>query len=79
MKKSKYVVTLFASSMLLLAGCGDLDEYDLDDYTLCYDNNNDLYCDDTSDPINPNSYVVIDGKREAYIVYDSYSSSSSGG
>jgi hypothetical protein len=77
MKKSKYVVTLFASSMLLLAGCGE--ENELDDYTLCYDNNNDLYCDDSSELVDPNSYVVIDGKREAYIVYDSYSSSSSGG
>ncbi|MXQ52824.1 hypothetical protein [Shimazuella alba] len=76
--KSKYVVTLFASSMLLLAGCGD--KNDLDDYTLCYDNDNDQYCDDdTSELIDPDSYVVIDGKREAYIVYDSDTSSSSGG
>lgn len=74
--KSKLVVSLFASSMILLAGC---DDKDLDDYTLCFDNDNDQYCDDSYDRIDPNSYVVIDGKREAYIIYDSYSSSSSGG
>ncbi|MCH5585300.1 hypothetical protein MK805_09995 [Shimazuella sp. AN120528] len=74
--KSKLVVSLFASSMLLLAGC---DDNDLDNYTLCYDNDNDQYCDDSSDQVDPNSYVVINGKREAYIVYDSYDSSSSGG
>jgi hypothetical protein len=75
--KSKLIVTLFASSMILMAGCDDND--DLDDYTLCYDNDNDLYCDDSYDRVDPNSYVVINGKREAYIIYDSYSSSSSGG
>ena len=75
--KSKYVVGLFASSMLLLSGCGD--NNDLDDYTLCYDNNNDQYCDDTYDRVDPSSYVVINGQREAYIVYDSDSSSSSSG
>jgi hypothetical protein len=74
--KSKLVVSLFASSMLLLTGC---DDNDLDDYTLCYDNDNDQYCDDSYDRVDPNSYVVINGKREAYIVYDSYDSSSSGG
>lgn len=75
--KSKYIVSLFATGMLLVSGCED--KTDLDNYTLCYDTDNNQYCDDTGDQIAPNSYLVIDGKREAYVVYDDYSSSSSGG
>jgi hypothetical protein len=74
--KSKYIVSLFAaSSLLIAAGCSD---NDLDDYELCYDKNNDLYCDGTNKRVDLDSYVVIDGKREAYIIYDSSSSYSGG-
>jgi hypothetical protein len=75
--KSKYVVSLFAASMFLLSGCDD--QSDLDNYTLCYDIDIDSYCDDTGERIDPNSYLIINGKQEAYVTYDSYSSSSSGG
>ncbi len=75
--KSKYVVSLFAASMLILPGCDD--QPDLDDYTLCYDRDYDRYCDNTGDVVDANSYLVINGKQEAYVIYDSYSSTSSGG
>jgi hypothetical protein len=75
--KSKYIVSLFAaSSMLVATGCSD---NDLDNYELCYDNNNDLYCDGSNELVDLDSYVVINGKREAYIIYDSDSSGYSGG
>jgi hypothetical protein len=79
--KSKYVGAHFAaSSMLFVSGCTSNSAYLGDDeYTLCYDTDNDSFCDDTGELIDSNSYLVINGKREAFVTYDSYSSSSSGG
>jgi hypothetical protein len=83
--KSKYVVSLFvASSMLFLSGCDSTNNDNFanlgeDEYELCYDTDNNGYCDDTWEQIDRNSYLHINGKQEAYVKYDSYNSSSSGG
>jgi hypothetical protein len=76
-QKSKQLVRLFTAALMTfpLTGCGD----NLD---LCYDQNHDGLCDDDGSRYNPNSYVVINGKREAFLKPDSdyvSSGSSSGG
>ncbi|SEN46647.1 hypothetical protein [Lihuaxuella thermophila] len=66
-KKSRRLVGLFAAAMLTVpaAGCDD------DGLELCYDNDADNYCDDDHSTYNPNNYVVINGKKVAYIKDDS--------
>ncbi|WP_044641281.1 hypothetical protein [Risungbinella massiliensis] len=72
-KKTKKLLTLFASVALMvpLAGCAD------DDIELCYDDNKDGMCDDDGSYYDKDSYVVVDGKTVAYIKNDSYVSSGS--
>ncbi len=74
-KKSRHLVGLFTAAMLVVptTGCDD------DGIELCYDNDLDNYCDDDMSTYNPNNYVVINGKKAAYIKDDSsYVSSGSG-
>lgn len=74
-KKSKRLVGLFAAALLVMPTAGCANEIEL-----CYDDNGDKYCDDDGSRYNPNSYVVIDGKKEAYIKGDrSYVSSADSG
>lgn len=55
------LLSLFAAAGLLVAsGCDDQVE-------ICYDDDNDLLCDDDSSEVDPNSYVVINGKKAGYI------------
>lgn len=74
-KKSRRLVGLFAAAMLAVptAGCDD------DGIELCYDYDEDNYCDDDRSTYDPNNYVVINGKKVAYIKDESsYVSSSDG-
>lgn len=69
-KKSKRLVGLFAASMLVvpLTGCDD-NEVELND--LCFDDDYDRYCDDDGSTYDRNNYVVLNGKRYAYLKDDS--------
>lgn len=73
-KTSRLLGMFVASAMVVpVAGCAE------DEVELCYDNDFDNYCDDDGSSYDPNSYVVINGKKEGYVKYDdSYVSSSSG-
>ncbi|MBD1372206.1 hypothetical protein IC620_07495 [Hazenella sp. IB182357] len=82
--KTKKLVGLFASSVLLVpmtVGCEDANatpDFD-DDIELCYDNDRDELCDDDGTSYNPNNYLVLDGKKVAYIKDQSLVSSGSSG
>ncbi|TCS95662.1 hypothetical protein [Hazenella coriacea] len=64
-KKSKRLVGLFAASMLVVPLTGCDDEVDLED--LCFDDDFDKYCDDDGSTYDSNNYVVLNGKRFAYL------------
>lgn len=68
MKKTSRLVRLFASSLVVvpLAGCGD----DSNQVEVCYDKNYDLRCDDDGERIDPNDYLVIDGKKTRIFIKD---------
>ncbi|MBA4495344.1 hypothetical protein ACFO25_01020 [Paenactinomyces guangxiensis] len=72
--KTKRLVGLFAASAVVLsfAGCDD-------DLELCYDDDRDNYCDDDNSRYDPDDYVVINGKKAAYIKDDSSLVSSGSG
>lgn len=74
-KKTTRIVGLFTASLLVLpaAGCEDTDNVEL-----CFDEDYNNYCDDDNSSYDPNSYVVINGKKIGYVKYDdSYVSSGS--
>ena len=53
---------LFAAASLLVAsGCDD------DRLEICYDDDNDLLCDDDLSEVDADSYVVINGKKVGYV------------
>lgn len=68
-KKSKRLVGLFAASMLVVPLTGCDDEVELED--LCFDEDNDRYCDDDGSTYNRNNYVMLNGKKYAYLKDDS--------
>jgi hypothetical protein len=74
--RSKQLVKWFAVAMMTVpaVGCGvDADSYVVLDGTqeieLCYDEDRNLRCDDDGSLYDPSSYLVIDGKRIAYVKY----------
>jgi hypothetical protein len=53
---------LFAAASLLVAsGCDD------GRLEICYDDDNDLLCDDDLSEVDTDSYVVINGKKVGYV------------
>ena len=72
MKKSRHLVGLFTLAMLSfpLSGCNDKS-----DWEFCRDQNQDLLCDDDQSRVDPNSYVVVNGKKMYYIKEESLVSS----
>jgi len=74
-RNSKRLVGLFlATAMTIpLAGC------DGDEVELCFDQDRNGLCDDDNSKYNPQNYVVIEGKRVAFIKNDSIYVSDSDG
>ncbi|MFS8513677.1 MAG: hypothetical protein LOD87_08140 [Planifilum fulgidum] len=50
-----------AASLLVVAGCDD------DRIEICYDDDNDFRCDDDQSEVDPNSYVVVNGRKVGYL------------
>lgn len=72
MKKSHKLVGLFSLAMLTipLSGCAEKNGLEF-----CRDHNNDMLCDDDQSRVDPNSYVVINGRKMYYIKEESLVSS----
>ncbi|MDQ0415916.1 hypothetical protein J2Z48_000074 [Croceifilum oryzae] len=75
-RRTAKLVGLFVASVVVapLSACSNGS-----DLEFCDDLNSDKYCDDDGSTYNPNSYLIMDGKKAGYVKYDDSSVSSSSG
>ncbi|SFI64286.1 hypothetical protein SAMN05421852_101226 [Thermoflavimicrobium dichotomicum] len=62
-RKVGKIVGLFLASVIGFAACQAMFDDDVDDEDLCYDDNNDGYCDDNLQRHEPEVYKVSNGKK----------------